>query len=172
VEHVAPAPASEAVERVAPSSTTPAAPISAHQSAPARPVPTSSPAGSSPNDVRDPAAMLNLGRPLLEGRATAAGLPLRTPGNARPNVGADERSVGVSQPDQVRANLAAFARGVSAASTGTSLSERVAAERAALASRTPSLRAPLTPRPTSPPADTEALAPSSPNDDARAERTH
>jgi len=128
-----------------------------HISAPVPPTPISSPAGSSPNDVRDPAAMLNLGRPLLEGRSTAAGLPLRVPGGAKPNVGGDERSVGVSQPDQVRANLAAFARGVTAAAAGTSLADRVAAERAALAAR-PVLPRPPTNGAPETPADTRAAS--------------
>ncbi len=55
-----------------------------------------------------------IGRPLLDGFATTAGLPLRVPGGATPDVGTDERSVGVSAPDQVRVSLAAFTRGMSA----------------------------------------------------------
>lgn len=64
-----------------------------------------------------PPEVLSLGRPLLEHRSTAAGLPLRVPGLAGPAPTEDERSVSTGRPDQVRANLAAFARGMSAAST-------------------------------------------------------
>ena len=142
----------------------------------ARPVPQppSSTAGSSPNDVRDPAAMLSIGRPLFEGSATAAGLPLRTPGRAQPNVGGDERSVGVSQPDQMRANLAAFARGMTSAAAGSTLDARVAAERAALAARPllPKVPAGFAPRlaaATDPAAD--VIAPPSPSGDVTSERT-
>lgn len=103
------APATPAPAALAPDTSAPAPVVAGPL--PTRPVPTPSPTVRPERVVSGPPP---IGRPLLEGRATSAGLPLRVPGGATPDVGADERSVAPSRPDQVRLSLAAFTRGMSA----------------------------------------------------------
>ena len=129
-----PPPAAAPPAAVPPPATSPPrpSPVTTGGALPTRPVaaradasPTSAPAptAAAAPTMSPTAGPPPIGRPLLEGFSTSAGLPLRVPGGATPDVGGDERSVAVSRPDQVRVSLAAFTRGMSAGSAGATLAD-------------------------------------------------